>query len=344
MICPSHTSPNGEYPTRIPDFYNYPNGASAFLRTLPIETRKGNQSMIIKERTKSKTHRIYESLAQRMYLSVKEYAYYRRLVAGYEGECSFDVLLRALICHCLILNDLQLQNGKAEFQVDTAMLKGGKLYVFEIKNFTGINEWHPLHFKRPGDFWYENPTLQLEKLKARLEIYLHNLGVDVEIEYRVVFVNPEFTLVGTEKIPEFVLPTEIPALLRELNQPATPVTQAERDLARKLIADHDAEYIGRKIPKYTQAMLRRGVLCPSCVSLGMALKGHGLTCYSCGHQISAQEGIRHSIAEYKLLFPEAKLTTSAITNWCGEVSSDRVYRALQGNYQAVGKNRARYYV
>lgn len=300
--------------------------------------------MIIKERSKSKTLRLYESLAQRMKLSTEDYLYYRGIASGHTGECNLDTPLRALTSDCLIVNDLQLYNGKSEFQIDSLVLKGGKLLVLDVKNYTGINQWSPYYFKRPNDRWLENPLLQLEKMKARFGIHLHNLGYDLIPEYRVLFVNPEFTLTGTDRVPEFVLPSELPGFLRQLNQPAPPVTAAEWELARKLMAGHDPDYMARKRPKYSLAKLKRGILCPNCAVLGMALKGHRLSCYSCGHQLSVQEGIRESVAEFRLLFPDTKVTTQAITDWCGGVSSDRVYRALQSSFQAVGKNRGRYYV
>jgi hypothetical protein len=54
--------------------------------------------------------------------------------------------------------------------------------------------------------------------------------------------------------------------------------------------------------------------------------------------------IAHNIEEFRLLFPDEKLTTPRMAEWCGMVNKDRVYRVLRKNYRAVGKGYGRNYV
>lgn len=299
--------------------------------------------MIYKERTKSTVHLIYESLASRMILSQPDFAYYQRIKRGFEGECKFDTHTRTLSDDCLVLNDLQLENGNTEFQVDALIITAGKIQIFEVKNYSGIYQWDPVHLKKSPEFWLENPTLQLRRTRARLEILLQKLGYSMEVEAKVVFVHPEFTLVGAERIPEFVLPTELPALIKNLHLPVPPLTSLERELAQKLVALHVEASLSGRIPQYELSQMRSGVACPGCRKLGMSVKGQTLTCAQCSFGMSAREGICASVAEFQLLFPQEKVTTRAITNWCKIFSVDRVYRTLTSQYQAAGIGNGRYY-
>ena len=55
----------------------------------------------------------------------------------------------------------------------------------------------------------ENPDLQLQKTRVRLELLLLELGCKMEVDAFVVYVNPEFTLLGAPADEQLLLPSQM---------------------------------------------------------------------------------------------------------------------------------------
>ncbi|GER65555.1 hypothetical protein BpJC7_17370 [Weizmannia acidilactici] len=102
--------------------------------------------MLYKDRTKSLELFIFKSLNRRMDLTEKDKQYYWNLEKGYEGERHLDLLTEKLECDCLVLNDLRLYLNNTTFQIDTLVITGETIYVFEVKNYE-------------GDFYYEGERI-----------------------------------------------------------------------------------------------------------------------------------------------------------------------------------------
>ena len=62
--------------------------------------------------------------------------------------------------------------------------------------------------------------MQLEKTKVRLELLLLEKGYSLKVEAYVIFVNPEFTLLGAPSDAKFILPSQILGHLRNVQAPA----------------------------------------------------------------------------------------------------------------------------
>ncbi|MDQ0255668.1 hypothetical protein J2S74_003050 [Evansella vedderi] len=75
---------------------------------------------------------------------------------------------------------------------------------------------------------------------------------------------------------------------------------------------------------------------------------HGRTtliCLSCGVIEKVDSAVMRSVGEYILLFPERKITTNDICEWCGmEGGKKTILRILHTHFRLVTKGRAAYYV
>ena len=60
-------------------------------------------------------------------------------------------------------------------------------------------------------------------------------------------------------------------------------------------------------------------------------------------KVNVKKAIQSSIEDFRTLFPEDKLTSSRIMDWCGCGNQKRIYRILRNDYQMIGKNRGSYY-
>lgn len=312
------------------------------MRILTIENRLGGISIAYKERTKPRQLRILEILNARTKLEIGDYYYYLNLKKGFKGECRFDEFTKQFEKYCLILNDLQLEIKRAPFQVDALLICFDRILLYEIKNYEGVHIWGKEKFTKESGLALENPSMQLSKTKVRLELLLQSLGCQMQVESYVVFINPEFTLLGAPTDGNFILPTEIPGHFRTL-QMTEPPNEKKQKLAKELINLHDPNY-PTKLSAYEYGQLEKGMSCAFCGTLANTIKGHYQICTECGNRTSVKIAIKNSIEEFRVLFPEENITTKRMAEWCGLANQDRVYRVLKGCFQPQGSDSGRYYV
>lgn len=295
-----------------------------------------------KERTKSKHLRIYEILHKRMQLENDDYYYYLNLKKGFEGECRFDEYTEQIGMNCLVLNDLQLEMRRSSFQIDALLICSDKFLLYEIKNYEGVHQWGKDKFTKATGIALENPSMQVQKTKVRLELLLQELDCRMPVEAYVVFINPEFTLLSAPSDEGYILPSQIPGYFRNIRMSARPTAEQKR-LAKALANLHEPNYPS-KMPEYHYEQLRKGMPCPECGSLAETFKGHFQTCSNCGQRMNVKAIIRTSIEDFRILFPEEKITSGRMLDWCGSGDQDRIYRVLKADRSYIGKNRGRYYL
>lgn len=296
-----------------------------------------------KERTKPKILRIYEVLSTRMKLDREDHLYYLNLQKGFEGECLFDELTEPLSANCLILNDLLLEHRHSSFQIDTLLVCADKLILFEVKNYEGVHNWGAEKFSKSTGTVMENPYLQLQKTKVKLEILLQSMSCQMRVEPYVVYVNPEFTLLEAQSNENCILPSQMNTYFRTMQMKVRPNADQQR-LANALTKMHNPDYPINKMPEYRFEQLRKGLSCPNCSSLIESFIGHYMRCQTCGERINVKKAIKNNIDDFRILFPNQKVTTNRMSDWCGSGDKDRIYRVLVENYLPKGKNHGRYYV
>ncbi|WP_461182434.1 nuclease-related domain-containing protein [Virgibacillus kimchii] len=301
--------------------------------------------MIYKPRTKPKKLIILELLNQRMDLSSKDKQYYFSLKKGYEGEMLFDTFTEKLQCDCLILNDLLLEVSNTTFQIDTLIIMQEKIYFYEVK-------YHE------GDYYYEkdklykkprkeviNPLHQLSRADSLLRQLLLSLGSNPQIDASVLFINPKFTLYQAPMDKPFILPTQIHSYMESLNTIPSKLTGNHKKLAERLLALHKTESQYSKLPYYDFNQLRKGIACARCQSLSVTVVKSKCICCKCGFEELVTNAVLRSIKEFQILFPNKRLTTNIIHDWCTVVKSkQRIRRILSNNYKIVGVHQWAYYV
>lgn len=297
--------------------------------------------MAYKDRIKPELLRIYEILLTRTKISKDAYYYFLNLKKGFDGESLFDEYTKQFKIDHLFVNDLQLEVRNSSFQIDALMISAKVLVLYEIKNFEGFYQWGKAKFTRTSGTFLENPTMQLEKTKVRLELLLSEKGYSIEVKAYVIFVNPEFILLGAPSDANFILPGQILTHFRNIQAPAQ-LSDEQIKLAEMLTSQHAPSY-PRKKPKYSYSELNKGILCPECGTLLKNYSGYFHSCNKCGEKVNVKKAIQSSIEDFRTLFPEDKLTSSRIMDWCGSGNQKRIYRILRNEHQMIGKNRGRYY-
>lgn len=296
--------------------------------------------MIVKSRKKSLELQILASLNNRSKLSEKYKSRFFTLQKGYEGEVLFESYIENLQNNYLILSDLFLLTNSNYFQLDSIIITDDKLFLFEVKNFEGDYFYDPTK-DRISSKSKEilNPHFQVVRAETMLRQLLQNNGIRLPIEYNVVFINPEFTLYGAPYDKPFIYPTQIHRYLKRFDRIPTDKPNKNHFVADKLLSLHTSDSQFWQIPPYEYDHLKKGVTCTVCNSFMISVEGQSCVCGVCEHREPVASAVMRCVKEFKLLFPEEKITTNGIFEWCqGVVSSRTILRMLKRNFKMVGRS------
>ncbi|WHY69058.1 nuclease-related domain-containing protein [Neobacillus sp. SuZ13] len=302
--------------------------------------------MAYKPRFESKELKILRVLNKRMMLSEKDKQHFFTLKKGFEGEVMFDKLTEELQCECYILNDLLFKVNNTLFQIDSLIITSGRIFFYEIKNFEGDYFIEPNTnrlYKKPKKE-YNNPLLQLIRSDSLLRQLLQNIGYNLPIEAQVVFINPEFTLYQAPLDSPIIFPTQLNSYMRKLDAIPSKLNGKDKLLADKLISLHIEENPYTVLPHYEFKKLRKGITCAVCDSFSIHVNGKICKCGVCGHEELVTVAVLRNVSEIRLLFPEMRITTNLIYDWCMVIELKRtIKRILVRNYKQIGVRQWTYY-
>jgi hypothetical protein len=301
--------------------------------------------MPFKVRMESITLKILRILNKRMVLAEETQKYYLYLEKGYLGEVQFDALTEKLECDCLVLNDLELEIDNTKFQIDTLIIYQDLLYMIEVKNYEGDYCYDPDSFTTKSGTVLKNPLDQLKRSKTLLRQMCQRNGITLAIEAYVVFVNPAFTLYQAPKNLPFIFPTQLSRFLEKLNSKSSILTIWHTKFADHLVSLHNNKLYHDQIPYYEYEHVKKGITCKACNSFSLTLPSRNMriVCSECGCKELVEVAVLRSLEEYKLLFPDRKITTRAIHDWCQVVQLKRIQSILSRNYKKIQVHRWSFY-
>ncbi len=301
--------------------------------------------MVIKPRKKSHLLRILEILNSRLDLTEDEQQYYRSQAQGYQGEKQNDLWVERLNEEILILHDLLFEIKNTQFQIDTLMITQDRLYLLDVKNNKGDYIYKNDGFYTLAGKETKNHLHQLRRCESLLRQLLQTLGYNFPIEGYLIFNNPEFFLYNVPPELPIVFPTQLKRFYQNLNKRPSKLSEKHKMLATKLKAMDKGDSCYSRPPAYNHDQLLKGIACGSCHSLITTVVRGKIICSECGHSEQFEASVLRSVEEYKLLFPERKITTMGIYAWFGEVVSDKVIRTiLHRNYKLIGLGRYSYFI
>jgi len=267
------------------------------------------------------------------------------LEKGYLGEKQYDLLLKDLTGDWLILNDLLFDCNNTLFQIDSLLISQSTIYLFEVKNYEG-------DFYVEKDNWFtaagteiKNPLLQLKRSESLFRRLIHELGFTFNVEAHLIFINPGFFLYQAPLNLPIIFPPQLTRFFEQLSRKSAKLYGKPFKLAERLTSLHLNESPYSRVPAYTFEQIKKGITCSSCHSFIREYDTKILVCNKCGYKESISAAILRSVEEFKLLFPDKKITTNVIYEWCNIIHSKKAIRkALYNKYQAQGKARAIYFI
>lgn len=302
--------------------------------------------MIIKERCRPIELEIMKYLNVRRELTVTDAKSYSALIKGYDGELEFDKWAEHLLCDCLILNDLLLEYDHNIFQIDTLLITYETIYLINVKNYDGdfyyeSGKWYTLSRSEIKD-----PLLQLKRSDYLLKQLIRSLGFpNYSTEALLVFINPHFHLYQSPMNLPIIFPSQLERFKHKLDKQKAKLNERHSKMAKLLISLHKPKSIYTQIPDYDYNQLKKGIVCSSCSFLNLDLNKDKLACAECGAVEAVDLAVLRSVKEFKLLFPEMKVTTHIIHEWCAVIKSKKtIRRILSKNYLLLGHGSSSHYV
>ncbi|MEH7156967.1 nuclease-related domain-containing protein [Neobacillus drentensis] len=303
--------------------------------------------MLLKTRSESNELLIMRALNTRSKLSPQEKKYYFKLEKGFQGELMFDLLTDKLQSDMLVINDICLEINDSIFQIDTLIIAQNTIYPFEIKNYYGDYFYDSDGFHKISGPDITNPLHQLSRCKLLLGQLLQSLGFNIPIESTIIFINPEFTLYQAPLKQPIIYPTQINGFMKEFDRTPSKLNDRHKKLADQLISMHSnkSPYITR-LPTYQFNQMKKGIVCPKpkCDSYMISGGDKTVVCKNYGCVEPNESAILRCVEELKLLFPEMKITTGLVFEWCGGIKSTKfIRRVLMQNYTAKGGRKFCYF-
>jgi hypothetical protein len=300
--------------------------------------------MIVKERTKPEELVILQTLKPRMNLEEKDLLNLFTLEKGYEGEVQFDHWFTDYRAECLIINDLLLEVNGTLFQIDSLVITQDRLHLFEVKNMEGDYYLDGDKFKTSAGAEVKNPLHQLSRAESLLKQLLKNLGFYTPLEPHLVFINPEFALLQAPLKSPIILPNQLNRFMKNMNRTSSKLTSKHTKLAEALLSLHIKKSPFTRVPEYNFEMLRKGVICGTCGEFLESYSRNKYICRNCQSQEPMESVVLHSAKTFQLLFPERKLTTTAIYEWSdGLLPIKAIRRVFQSNLSVNGECSSTYY-
>lgn len=300
----------------------------------------------MKKRTESTTHLILESLNNRMTLSFEDKMNYQNQVKGFEGECLFDQYLNHLEQPGIVINDLLLSTKNTSYQIDSLLLLNQQISIYEVKNYTGSYTYKDGTLFSESGHAIQDPLGQVNRKKSYLHNLLLNKGYTYSISACVVYADSDFYIYSLPQTKSILfhgqLENHFNQLLRKTG--AHPVNREDKKLATHLVSLHNENYRPNHLPSYSFQDLKKGITCPKCFSFQFSRTGEKRKCDSCGFKEKIADAIYRSVLEFRLLFPEMKISVPTIRLWCGSVyNAYHVRSVLTKNFTRHSKGSKTFY-
>ncbi|TYR77750.1 NERD domain-containing protein [Rossellomorea vietnamensis] len=301
--------------------------------------------MIMKGRVESDELRLLKILNARTTLPEKDL---KNLIAsekGYLGELKFDEWAIPLVNEMVFLNDLMLEHQGSKFQIDSCALASKTIFHFEVKNFEGDYQIKNGNWISPSGEEKKDPLIQLKRTESLIRQYTQQLGFHCNVESYLIFINPEFYLYNPPNNPFIIYNPQLNRFMKKFQNRSLKLNKFDLKLAEKLCSHHIEESPYLRLPHYSFEDLRKGILCTKCHGFYEASLGKSLVCKSCGGSELKSPAILRTVEEFKLLFPDEKVTTKRIQIMCGGIIDIKtIRRNLSGHFIMKGFGKHSYYV
>jgi hypothetical protein len=89
---------------------------------------------------------------------------------------------------------------------------------------------------------------------------------------------------------------------------------------------------------------RRGLKCTSCQHFMEPLHRAVLVCKNCGCKEDVELAVLRSVKDFRVMFPEMKITTNIVNDWCSYIiSKKKIRKILSNNFGHIIHDKTSYF-
>lgn len=289
---------------------------------------------------------IYEMLLSRKDLTSQEQQRYERRRNGLIGELKLWQYIHELKPSNLVsLFDCLFEMNGQEFQIDCLLITSDTIFLLEVKNYSGdyyLEDNKIYHLRSRNEIYH--PLTQIDRAEFLFRQLLREMRIDLQVRSYVLFINESFMLYGASVQLPMIFPSQVRRFLLKREENAGRMTERVRHFVNQLMARQKAQSRYEQLPVYSYLELRRGLFCWQCH--GELIRDGQLyfSCSRCAGAFHIDDVVMYAVAQFQLLFPDRKIMTKDIREWCGEVVS-RTYisRFLRKNLEVTLNSGHTYY-
>ncbi|KGA96697.1 hypothetical protein AJ85_21410 [Alkalihalobacillus alcalophilus ATCC 27647 = CGMCC 1.3604] len=305
--------------------------------------------MIIKQQTKPPQLNLLEHLIVRhSSLDDSDHSEYERIQKGFLGEIEFAQFLQQLPDEWLLFHDLLLEKDKSVFQIDSLVISPEKIYLFEVKNYEGDFIFSQDRFYSINNLEIQNPLDQVKRSETFLRQWFQkNKLHHPPITSYVIFINPQFYLYHShQNSSAFIFYSQLERLLTKIQKQTKTMASFHTKLSKQLLASHLDDNPYTRLPEYQYEELNKGIVCKGCRSLNTFFKGKSIHCTNCLTKEKLNQAVIRTTHEFMLLFPDKKVTTYAIWDWCNIANTSKrsIRQILTTHLQRVDQTNNSYFI
>lgn len=217
--------------------------------------------------------------------------------------------------------------------------------IYEVKNYKGNYQMKSGRLMTISGQEISNPLSQLNRSLIKLHHLFDEWAFSETVEGVVAFVEPSFYLYNADPADPFIFPAQLAVHFSTINKKMTRLSKSQHFLAEKLIqANQTSASYEKRLPIYDYHLLKKGLTCMACGSFDLTISQRSCQCKDCFIKVSVDETLMKNIRDIRVLFPEMKLTTSLVYDWCERaIVFKRIRRILQKNFTVKGKATGTYY-
>ena len=303
----------------------------------------------------------YAAMAMREALGKDEQFDYQLLVNGVVGENElFRLLMEQNFQDVWWRRNFWLSR---QVECDLLLVTHAKLYVLNAKYYNGQFVYRDNVAYFNGKPLQNDPLNSFQLSMGRLKKLLAGAGIEVPVEGRVVFMNPNFGCSFDESVSVECVPRHgVLRMFQDIRDVAVQVGRRnglnpERIGQQLLALESDSKYNLPVVKDTHLQKMIRGLLCPACganearsrdaavqrrtaaiVRSKLTIERQKVTCATCGYQALKRSAVLLAVEEYcKLFHHKTSFTTMDICWFMGEEIRRRyVIDTLSAHYTLIG--------
>ena len=266
----------------------------------------------------------------------------QRLKSGYEGECDFDDWLERFgRQHWKVFKDIWIDAGGIT-QIDTMVITGEGIYVFDVKNYSGDLEYIDGKWFSDGKRLNKDIFIQLKRSMEKVGVMHRRMGARGALRGMIVFTNAHSDVRVMDDVDVAVVRrSEIKRKIQQLvdGENWNDVLDIGRTAQAVEAFTIDCPYKPRELEDLEFDRLMKGICCGSCGGFLIEVGRYHVRC-RCGHVEPKEKAVLRTICEYGVLRHERDLKVGEVHQFLeGAVTKKRVSELLGRHFKLIDSGR-----